>query len=290
MPMPKMQATIAKQAELSGIALHSGADAHLVLKPAPEDHGIVFTRVDVDDRDNVVAAIFDNVGETMLGTTIMNEAGTKVATIEHLMAALSALNINNVKIDLNGPEIPIADGCSGMFVALLKEAGRIEQAKPRKVLRIKESVCIEEGLKKAELHPHPNGFSVRFDIDFDNPAIGQQSYDVEVSPDTFTQKIADARTFGFYKDLEMMQEMGLAKGASLDNTIAIDGESIMNEGGLKFEDEFVRHKVLDAIGDLSLAGAPIIGRFIGVRSGHAFNNALLHALFERPEAFEIIEE
>lgn len=287
--MAQMQATLVKEVECAGIALHSGADAHMVLKPAPVDTGVVFTRVDVTDQDNVVAAVFDNVGETMLGTTIMNEAGTKVATIEHLMAALSALAIDNVHVELNGPEIPIADGCSAVFVDLLRKAGRVEQDKPRRRLKIIAPVVIEEGLKRAELLPQDDGFSTRFDIDFDNPVIGQQSYDMEVTPERFEEEIAGARTFGFYKDLETMQAMGLAKGASLDNTIAIDGESIMNEGGLKYEDEFVRHKVLDAIGDLSLAGTPIIGRFIGVRSGHALNNQLLRALFAQPETFEYVE-
>lgn len=287
--MTSMQATISKSVECEGIALHSGADAHMRLKPAPVDTGIVFTRVDVTDADNVVAAVFDNVGETMLGTTIMNGAGTTVATIEHLMAALAALEIDNVSVELNGPEIPIADGCSAVFVDLLSKAGRTEQDKSRRRLKITSPVCIEDGLKKAELHPHEDGFSARFDIDFDNPVIGQQSYDMEVTPKAFADEIAGARTFGFYKDLETMQAMGLAKGASLDNTIAIDGESIMNEGGLKYEDEFVRHKVLDAIGDLSLAGAPIVGRFIGVRSGHALNNQLLRELFAHPEAFTYIE-
>jgi len=287
--MSTMQATISKTVECEGIALHSGANAHMRLHPAPINTGVVFTRVDVTDADNVVAAVFDNVGETMLGTTIMNEAGTTVATIEHLMAALAALEIDNVSIELNGPEIPIADGCSAVFVDLLSQAGRTEQDKPRRRLKIIRPVCIEDGLKKAELHPNPDGFSARFDIDFDNPVIGQQSYDLDVTPQAFTDEIAGARTFGFFKDLETMQAMGLAKGASLDNTIAIDGESIMNEGGLKYEDEFVRHKVLDAIGDLSLAGAPIVGRFIGVRSGHALNNQLLRELFAQPEAFTYIE-
>ena len=287
--MTDMQATIAREVECEGIALHSGADAHMILKPAAVDSGVVFTRVDVADADNVVAAVFDNVGETMLGTTIMNEAGTTVATIEHLMAALAALQIDNIHVELNGPEIPIADGCSEVFVNLLNKAGRTEQEKPRRSLKILKPVCIEEGLKKAELHPNEIGFSARFDIDFDNPVIGQQSYDMDLTPNRFADEIAGARTFGFYKDLETMQAMGLAKGASLDNTIAIDGESIMNEGGLKYEDEFVRHKVLDAIGDLSLAGAPIIGRFIGVRSGHALNNQLLRELFAQPDAFTYVE-
>ena len=172
---------------------------------------------------------------------------------------------------------------------LLVDAGRQEQDQPRRVLKILKSVCIEEGLKKAELHPGEGGFLVRFDIDFDNPVIGQQSYGLDVTAQTFRENIARARTFGFFHELEQLQALGLAKGASLDNTIAIDGESIMNEGGLRFEDEFVRHKVLDAIGDLSLAGAPIIGEFTGVRSGHALNNTLLRALFKQPEAYQYIE-
>lgn len=278
-----------KSVEYTGIALHSGADVKMTLKPALPDTGVLFRRVDITDVDNEVAARFDNVGETMLGTTIINKAGTSVATIEHFMAAFASLGLDNIEVDIDGPEIPIADGCSEVFMDLLGDAGRQEQDKPRRVLKILKSVCIEEGLKKAELHPGEGGFLVHFDIDFDNPVIGQQSYGLDVTAQTFRENIARARTFGFYQELEQLQALGLAKGASLDNTIAIDGDSIMNEGGLRFEDEFVRHKVLDAIGDLSLAGAPIIGEFTGVRSGHALNNTLLRALFKQPEAFQYIE-
>lgn len=283
------QTTILKSVEYTGIALHSGAEVKMTLKPALPDTGVLFRRVDITDADNEVAARFDNVGETMLGTTIINKAGTSVATIEHFMAAFASLGLDNIEVDIDGPEIPIADGCSEVFMDLLVDAGRQEQDKPRRVLKILKSVCIEEGLKKAELHPGESGFLVRFDIDFDNPVIGQQSYGLDVTAQTFRENIARARTFGFYHELEQLQALGLAKGASLDNTIAIDGESIMNEGGLRFENEFVRHKVLDAIGDLSLAGAPIIGEFTGVRSGHALNNTLLRALFKQPEAYQYIE-
>lgn len=245
-----------KSVEYIGIALHSGADVKMTVKPAAPGTGVLFRRVDVTDADNEVAAIFDNVGETMLGTTIINEAGTKVATIEHFMAAFASMGLDNVEVEIDGPEIPIADGCSAVFMDLLAEAGRLEQDSPRRALKVLKPVCIEEGLKKAELHPGDGGFSARFDIDFDNPVIGQQSYELDVTAQTFREEIAGARTFGFYHELEQLQALGLAKGASLDNTIAIDGETIMNEGGLRYEDEFVRHKVLDAIGDLSLAGAP----------------------------------
>lgn len=289
MPTASKQTTIATGVEYKGVALHSGADVTIVLKPAAPDTGVLFRRVDITDSDNEVAARFDSVGETMLGTTIMNEAGTKVATIEHFMAAFSSLGLDNIEVNIDGPEIPIADGCSEVFMDLLESAGRKEQDAPRRALKIVKPVCIEDGLKKAELLPSDGGFSARFDIDFDNPVIGQQSYELDVTAQTFRQNIARARTFGFYQELEQLQALGLAKGASLDNTIAIDGESIMNEGGLRFEDEFVRHKVLDAIGDLSLAGAPIIGKFVGVRSGHALNNTLLRALFDKPEAWRYVE-
>lgn len=283
------QTTISRSVDYSGIALHSGADVKLVLKPAAANTGIIFRRVDITDRDNEVAASFDNVGETMLGTTIKNAADTSVATIEHLMAALSSLGVDNAQVEIDGPEIPIADGCSEVFVDLIIKAGRTDLDEPRRSLKILKSVCIEEGLKKAELHPGGNGFFARFDIDFENPVIGRQSCELEVTAETFRERIARARTFGFYNELEQLQALGLAKGASLDNTIAIDGESIMNEGGLRFEDEFVKHKVLDAIGDLSLAGAPIIGRFVGVRSGHALNNTLLRALFDQPDSWTYVE-
>lgn len=283
------QTTISNSVSYTGIALHSGEDVKITLNPAAPGTGVLFRRVDIKDADNEVAAIFDNVGETMLGTTIINAAGTKVATIEHFMAAFSSLGLDNVEVDIDGPEIPIADGCSEVFMDLLAKAGRQEQDAPRRALKIIKPICIEDGLKKAELHPAEDGFSARFDIDFDNPVIGQQSYELDVSAETFRGEIARARTFGFFHELEQLQALGLAKGASLDNTIAVDGESIMNEGGLRYEDEFVRHKVLDAIGDLSLAGAPIIGKFVGVRSGHALNNTLLRALFEQPEAWQFVE-
>lgn len=283
------QTTILNSVSYTGIALHSGEDVKMTLKPAAAGTGVLFRRIDIEDVDNEVAATYDNVGETMLGTTIINEAGTKVATIEHFMAAFSSLGLDNVEVDIDGPEIPIADGCSEVFVDLLASAGRQEQDQPRRSLKIIKSVCIEDGLKKAELHPAEEGFAAQFDIDFDNPVIGQQSYELDVNAETFRGEIARARTFGFFHELEQLQALGLAKGASLDNTIAVDGTSIMNEGGLRYEDEFVRHKVLDAIGDLSLAGAPIIGRFVGVRSGHALNNTLLRALFDQPEAWQFVE-
>lgn len=283
------QTTISNSISYTGIALHSGEEVKMDLHPGAPGTGVIFRRVDIEGQDNEVAAVFDNVGETMLGTTIINEAGTKVATIEHFMAAFASLGLDNIEVDIDGPEIPIADGCSEVFMDLLAEAGRTGQDAARRSLKIIKPVCIEDGLKKAELHPAETGFSARFEIDFDNPVIGRQSYELEVSAQTFKSEIARARTFGFYHELEQLQALGLAKGASLDNTIAIDGESIMNEGGLRFDDEFVRHKVLDAIGDLSLAGAPIIGRFVGVRSGHALNNTLLRALFDQLDAFEFIE-
>lgn len=283
------QTTISNSVSYTGIALHSGEDVKMTLKPATPGTGVLFRRVDIEDVDNEVAAIFDNVGETMLGTTIINAAGTRVATIEHFMAAFSSLGLDNVEVDIDGPEIPIADGCSEVFMDLLVRAGRQEQDEPRRSLKIIKPVCIEDGLKKAELYPAEDGFAARFDIDFDNPVIGQQSYELDVNAETFRGEIARARTFGFFHELEQLQALGLAKGASLENTIAIDGDGIMNEGGLRYEDEFVRHKVLDAIGDLSLAGAPIIGKFVGVRSGHALNNTLLRALFEQPEAWQFVE-
>lgn len=284
------QGTLANPVDYSGITVHAGTEARMRLLPAEPDTGIVFKRIDITDADNLVQARYDSVTDTMNGTSISNEAGTKIATVEHLMAALASQGIDNALVELDGEEIPIADGCSEIYVGLIREAGRQEQDRPRKRLKVLSPVEVVDLPKKVALLPDDDGFSVDLEIDFENPVIGRQRYALEVSADTFADEIAGARTFGFYKDLELFQSLGLAKGASLDNTIAIDGESIMNEGGLKYEDEFVRHKVLDVIGDLSLAGAPIIGRFEGLRSGHAINNQLLRALFAQPDAYTIVED
>jgi UDP-3-O-[3-hydroxymyristoyl] N-acetylglucosamine deacetylase len=284
-----LQTTLKRQTECAGVGLHTGQDVLMVLKPAPVDSGIVFDRVDLDLEDIRVEARFDSVGETMLGTSIANKSGASVATIEHLMAALSALGIDNLIVEIDGPELPIMDGSSAYFVELLDKAGVRSQSKTRRHIKILHPIVFADGEKRGELHP-ADGFTAEFEIDFDCPVIQKQKYTFDLSAEAFRDEIASARTFGNLKDVDQLRAAGLGRGASLDNTIVIDGEDIMNAGGLRFEDEFVRHKVLDAVGDLYLAGAPIVGHFIGIRAGHGVNNSLLRALFDNPDKWAYVED
>lgn len=284
-----LQTTIKNKIVCTGVGLHSGARVRMTLDPAAADTGIEFRRTDVDEAVSVVHARFDAVGETMLGTTIANEAGTTVSTIEHLMAALAGLGVDNLIVEIDGPEVPIMDGSSKTFVHLIECAGIKSLPKTRKFIKILAPIVVQDEEKRAELHPG-NGFTADFEIDFDCPVIRRQRYSFDLSSDAFKKELAEARTFGYLKDVEQLRSMGLAQGGALENTIVIDGESIMNEDGLRFSDEFVRHKVLDAIGDLYLAGAPIIGHFVGVRSGHGLNNAVLRALNENPDRWTYVEE
>ncbi len=285
------QTTISTTVALDGVGLHKGTMVHLVLKPAEADTGIVFRRTDLGSDDVEVTDIvarYDTVCDATMCTTIGNAAGTTVATIEHVMAAISALEIDNLIVELDAHEVPVMDGSSDAFVAMLDRAGRRELPAPRRFIRLLEKVSIEDGLKKASLLPHEDGFKIDFSIDFDNPVIGKQSLSVDVSPASFRGNLSDARTFGFFEDYEMLRSLGLAKGATLENAVVLDGAKVMNEEGLRAPDEFVRHKILDAIGDLSLAGAPILGCYRAERAGHAFNNQMLHALFANPDAWEIV--
>ena len=261
----------------------------MTLKPSTADSGVVFHRLDVDPEQSVVHARFDAVGETMLGTSIVNEAGTSVSTIEHLMAALAGLGVDNLIVEIDGPELPIMDGSSVEFVTLLEQAGIRSLNKTRKLIKILEPIIFEDGEKRGELRP-ADGFTAEFEIDFDCSVIRQQRYVFDLMPGSFADEIARARTFGYLRDVDYLRANGLAQGGSLENTIVIDDDAVMNEGGLRFEDEFVRHKVLDAIGDLYLAGAPIIGHFIGIRAGHGVNNSLLRALFANPDKWTYVED
>ncbi|MDF1846974.1 MAG: UDP-3-O-acyl-N-acetylglucosamine deacetylase [Parvibaculaceae bacterium] len=285
------QTTIAKSITMDGIGLHKGTLVRLVLAPADANTGIMFRRTDLDTTDRAITDIparYDSVIDATMCTTIGNAAGTKVATIEHLMAAVSALQIDNLLIEVDAEEVPVMDGSSDAFMALLDQAGLTPLAEPRRYIRVLEPIALEDGLKKATLGPLDEGFRINIDIDFENPVIGKQELDVVVSPDSFKHEIASSRTFGFLKDVELLYSLGLAKGASLDNAVVLDGDEVMNEDGLRWPDEFVRHKVLDAVGDLALAGAPILGLFKASRTGHAFNNQVLHALFANPDSWEYV--
>jgi UDP-3-O-[3-hydroxymyristoyl] N-acetylglucosamine deacetylase len=257
------------------------------LRPAKAGTGIMFKRLDVADAQAFVPARFDAVTDTRLGTTVANEAGVVVNTIEHLMAAFAGLGIDNALVELDGPEIPIMDGSAAPFVFLVECAGIRELGSQRRAIRVLKRVQIAEGEKLAELTPD-DSFSVEIEIDFESPAIARQRFRFDLNGRGFKTEVARARTFGFRHEVDGLQARGLGRGGSLDNTIVIDGNEILNSGGLRYPNEFARHKLLDAIGDLYLAGAPILGHFRGVRSGHTINNLLLRRLFARPDAFEIV--
>jgi UDP-3-O-[3-hydroxymyristoyl] N-acetylglucosamine deacetylase len=285
---PAMQKTLAKPVECSGIGVHSGLRVTLRLCPAAENSGISFLRTDLYNGARSIAARWDNVIDTRMCTIIGNDHGGKVATIEHLMAALRACDIDNAVIEINGGEVPVMDGSSDSFVFLIDVAGIATQNAPKREIEILETITVNHGGKRASLSPNEAArYSVT--IDFDRAPILTQSCDVTLSPEAFKSEISRARTFGFYEEVEEMQKAGLARGGSLDNAIVIKGNEVLNQDGLRFDNEFARHKVLDAIGDIALAGMPIRGHFQGHCCGHALNNSLLHALFAKPSAWRVVE-
>jgi len=280
------QTTIGNAIRCLGVGLHGGKDVTMVLRPAPANTGIVFVRTDIADQDNHVPARFDAVSDTMLGTTVVNAGGVKVATIEHLMAALAGYGIDNVYVDLDAPEVPIMDGSSAPFVFLLECAGVARLDAPRRAIRVLKSVRIEdEDGKLAELLP-ADGFSIDFEIAFNTKVIDRQRYRFDFSAAAFKTELCRARTFGFLREVEYLRANGLALGGSLENSIVIDGDQVLNEGGLRYADEFVRHKTLDAIGDLALAGAPLVAHYRAIKAGHGVNNRMLRALFADETAWE----
>jgi UDP-3-O-[3-hydroxymyristoyl] N-acetylglucosamine deacetylase len=285
------QTTLKNAINCTGIGLHSGTRVNMALQPAAPGSGIVFERADLagQDRDVLVPARWDQVCDTKLGTKLANEDGVTMATVEHLMAAFAGCGVDNVRVVIDGPEVPIMDGSSAPFVFLIECAGIVEQAARRRMLRIRKEVRIDEPGKSAALYPDDR-FSIRFEIDFDSPAIQMTEGAFDLVDGTFKREIAAARTFGFERDVETMHRHGLARGGSLDNAVVVGHDHrILNAGGLRFDDEFVRHKVLDAVGDLYLAGAPILGAFEGVRSGHSLNNRLLRAVMTDPSAWDLVD-
>ena len=276
--MALYQRTLKNPIHCSGVGLHGGQDVTLRLVPAKPDTGIVFRRVDLKNGARDVQARFDNVVDTRLCTVIGNDHGTRIGTVEHLLAALAGCGIDNAIVELDGPEVPIMDGSSEPFVFLIDCAGIEEQPVERDAILVARPVTAEAGDARATLEP-AKAFTIRLGIDFESQAIGRQDLFLELSDDAFKREISRARTFGFLHEVEALRAMGLARGGSLDNAIVVDGDKVVNEDGLRFDDEFVRHKVLDCIGDLALAGAPLLGHFSGTRAGHALNNQLLRALF-----------
>ena len=279
-----MQSTLSKSVSFTGVGLHGGKPARMAIRPAPAGAGVWFCRVDVSDRDQMIPARHDAVSDTRLCTVLANPAGVSVSTVEHVMAALAGCGVDNALIDIDGPEIPIMDGSAQVFVDAIQTAGLAFTDTPRRALRILSPVMVERGDARAELHP-ADAFAMDFSIAFDDAAIGRQRHAMTLDADGFARDLADCRTFTRLAEIEQLRAHGLAQGGSLDNAVVVDGARVLNPGGLRRPDEFVRHKMLDAVGDLALAGAPIIGRYVGVKAGHALTNTLLRALFARPDAW-----
>lgn len=271
----------------AGIGLHSGERVRLALKPASTGAGIVFIRSDITDRDNRIEARAENVTAVRLGTTIANEAGASVATVEHLMAALAGLGIDDLTVEIDGPELPVMDGSSAPFIALINRVGLRGLAAPRRAIQVLKPVVIESEGRRASFLPALKSI-IEVEINFEHSAVGNQSCAFEVTPEVFSGDIAAARTFGFRKDLEALLAAGLARGGSMDNAVVLDDDGVANPEGLRFEDEFARHKALDALGDLYLAGAPILGRYHAQRPGHAINNQALRALLADKSAWKMV--
>lgn len=281
------QRTLKNVIRATGVGLHSGDKVYLTLKPAPIDSGIVFRRTDLDPMVEI-RALAENVGETTLSTTLV-KGDVKIATVEHLLSAMAGLGIDNAYVEVSAPEVPIMDGSAGPFVFLIQSAGIEEQQKAKKFIRIKREVSIEEGDKRASFEPF-DGFKVGFTIDFDHPLFHDRNREasVDFSSTSFVKEVSRARTFGFMRDIEYLRSNNLAMGGSVDNAIVVDDYRVLNEDGLRYEDEFVKHKILDAIGDLYLLGNSLIGEFKGYKSGHALNNALLRKLIAEKDAWEVV--
>lgn len=283
------QHTIASPAVCAGVGVHSGLRARMVVRPAAPDAGIVFVRGDEKDRDARIRAHAGFVSTTNLGTTLRNDAGVEVATVEHFMAACAGLEIDNLVVEVDGPELPILDGSSAPFVQLLMNAGLRAQGPARRRIEILEPIVVVVGAKSASLEP---ATLTEFDVTirYADAPIGVQHLRYFPSRAAFLDEIAEARTYGFLKDVEQLHAIGRGLGASYDNTVVIDQGRVMNDEGLRFADEFVRHKILDAIGDLSLAGAPILGRYVADQPGHDLNARLVKALLDAPHAWRWTED
>jgi UDP-3-O-[3-hydroxymyristoyl] N-acetylglucosamine deacetylase len=279
------QRTLKNVIRATGMGLHTGKKIYLTLRPAPVETGIVFRRVDLDQPREIKAAP-ENVGDTRLSTTLVQD-GVKISTVEHLLSAFAGLGIDNAYVDVSAEEVPIMDGSAGPFVFLLQSAGIEEQSAAKKFIRIKKKVSVEDDDKLAAFEPY-EGFKVSFSIDFDHPVFTDRTRfsSMDFSSISFVKEISRARTFGFLRDIEMLRERSLALGGSMDNAIVVDDYRILNEDGLRYEDEFVKHKILDAIGDLYLLGHSLIGAFTGHKSGHALNNKLLKALMANQNSWE----
>jgi len=280
------QRTLSSKIKASGVGLHTGKKITLTLKPAPVNAGIAFVRTDL--KSDPIKASLENVYDTRLSTTLSNKTA-KISTVEHLLSALAGLGIDNALIELDGPEVPIMDGSARPFVFMIQSAGIQEQDDTKKFIRIKKKIEVRQDEKWAKIEPF-DGFKVAFTIDFNHPAFSEssQSSEIDFSSVSYLSQVSRARTFGFAKDIELLRKNNLALGGSVNNAIVIDDYKVINEEGVRFQDEFVKHKILDAIGDLYLMGLHLIGRYRGYKSGHALHNDLLNALFQEDDAFELV--
>lgn len=281
---PYLQHTIASPVSFAGVGIHTGAQVRVCVRPAAPSAGIGFFRTDVTDRDPLIPARADCVCRTRLGTVIGNPSDVTVSTVEHLMAVFCALNIDNAVVEIDGPETPIMDGSSRPFVAILDRGGRRRQEARRRYIEILKPIEVADGDRGARLVP-ADQFEVDFEIAFETPAIGRQRIELAVDEAAFRRELADCRTFGFLHEVDALRAAGLARGGDLDNVVVIEGDTVLNPEGLRRPDEFVRHKALDAIGDLYLLGSPIVGRYEGRYAGHGLNNALARAVMATPKAW-----
>ena len=287
------QRTIKALVSTTGVGLHSGQRVELTLRPAAPDTGIVFRRVDLDPPVDIRACA-ERVTDTRMASTLTAADDgpgreVRVATVEHLMSALAGLGVDNLHVDVTAPEIPILDGSAGSFVFLIQSAGLVEQRAPKRFIRVTRPVEVRDGDKWARLDPH-FGFRLDFSIEFGHPAIDAtgQSYTIDFATTSYSREIARARTFGFMQDVEALRSVGLAQGGSFDNAIVMDEYRVLNSDGLRYDDEFVKHKILDAIGDLYVVGRPLLASYSAFRSGHAMNNRLLRELLSQPDAWELV--
>ncbi|WP_395175230.1 UDP-3-O-acyl-N-acetylglucosamine deacetylase [Roseibium alexandrii] len=281
------QTTLADQVTLTGIGVHSGKPASITLVPAEACVGVVFSRTD-GDSSKEIPALWDKVSATALCTVLDDPSKDGISTVEHLMAALFGMGIDNVIVEIDGPEMPIMDGSSHAFVEAIEQVGIRKLDRGRRYLKVKKTVRVDNGSAWCELHPY-DGTKFDITIDFDTPAIGNQKFVSDITPDVFRNELCRARTFGYVKDVEQLWKMGFALGSSLENSVAISDDKVLNPEGTRWPDEFARHKALDAVGDLALAGLPILGLYRSFKGGHKMNHSILVRLFEDPSAFEIVE-
>lgn len=283
------QTTLRDQVAISGVGVHSGVPVTLTIYPADADTGIVFGRSDEQGREREVRADYRSVTATELATVLGDHSGLLCSTAEHILAALRGLGVDNAFVELDGPEVPIMDGSAAPFVAAIDQVGIVSLNALRRYIKVLKPVRVAKGEAFGELSPYASGFRLEVEINFDNPLIGRQSIATDLDPDTFRRELSRARTFGFMKDVSALWAAGKALGAGLENTVVMSENRVMNAEGLRFPDEFVRHKALDAVGDLALAGAPLLGRYRSVRGGHKMNHAVLTALMSDPTAWTMVE-